>query len=208
MSHNRANRASANDDRAQAMTSAATATVARIRRRYREFLTDSRSLLDRPALADGSEQLVREFIDAFDNAVEALGECTYAYFTRQAARALATAHAAEYAAALADQHARRMARHGIYPYRTAPLDARGLDQVEEARESLELVADTVAGPGRRPVEQRVPGRREQVGNADTGGRGQFRCPAAMRRGPGPPTSPEKCIRPLGTHQFSTIKTCH
>ena len=141
MGRNRADQTSANNDRAQAMTRAATAAVDRIRRRYREFLTDSSSLLDRPALADRSEQLVSQFIDAFDNAVEALGQCTPAH-PRQAARALATAHAAEYAAALADQHARRMARHGIYPYRTGPLDARGLDQVEEARASLELAAQT------------------------------------------------------------------
>jgi hypothetical protein len=142
MARNRANRASANNDRAQAMTSAATATVARIRRRYREFLTDSRSLLDRPALAECSEQLVSQFVGAYDNAVEALGQCTPTHSTRQAARALATAHAAEYAAALADQHVRRMARHGIYPYRTGPMDARGLDQVEEAHASLELAAQT------------------------------------------------------------------
>jgi hypothetical protein len=51
---------------------------------------------------------------------------------------LSAAHAAEYAASLEDQHARRSARPGIYPHLHAPMDVRGLDLVEEARASLEL----------------------------------------------------------------------
>lgn len=98
-----------------------------------------RSVLDRPVLADTTDPVVAAFAVAYDEAVETLGECTPSH-PRCAARALSAAHAAEYAASLADQHARRLARHGIYPHLRGPLDGRGLDLIEEARTSLELAA--------------------------------------------------------------------
>ena len=116
------------------MIVAATAVVASIRRRQRDFLADPRSVLDRPVLADTTDPVVAAFVAAYD---EALGECTPSH-PRSAAPALCAAHAAEYAASLADQHARRSARRGIYPHLHAPLDVRGLDLVEEARANLEL----------------------------------------------------------------------
>lgn len=96
-----------------------------------------RSVLDRPVLADTTDPVVAAFAVAYDEAVETLGACTPDH-PRCAARALSAAHAAEYAASLADQHARRSARRGIYPHLHAPLDVRGLDLVREARASLEL----------------------------------------------------------------------
>ena len=99
---------------AHAMTVAATAVIDAIRRRQRDFLADPRSVLDRPVLADTTDPVVAAFVVAYDEAVETLGECTPT--TRGALHgALSAAHAAEYAASLADQHARRLARHGIYP---------------------------------------------------------------------------------------------
>ena len=124
---------------AHAMTVAATAVIDAIRRRQRDFLADPRSVLDRPVLADTTDPVVAAFVVAYDEAVETLGECTPDH-PRCAARALSAAHAAEYAASLADQHARRLARHGIYPHLRGPLDGRGLDLIEEARASLELAA--------------------------------------------------------------------
>jgi hypothetical protein len=125
--------------RAHVMTVAARAVVGSIRRRQRDFLADPRSVLDRPVLADTTDPVVAAFVVAYDEAVETLGECTPDH-PRCAARALSAAHAAEYAASLADQHARRLARHGIYPHLRGPLDVRGLDLVEEARASLEFAA--------------------------------------------------------------------
>ena len=63
-----------------------------------------RSVLDRPVLADTTDPVVAAFVVAYDEAVETLGECTPDH-PRCAARALSAAHAAEYAAFLADQHA-------------------------------------------------------------------------------------------------------
>ncbi|GAB4897869.1 hypothetical protein MAHJHV34_49770 [Mycobacterium avium subsp. hominissuis] len=122
--------------RAKAMTAQAAATLAGIRRRRREYLSDPRSALDRPALADSCEPPMRRLADAYDEAIEALRGVARAD-TRGAARALAAAHAAEYAASLADQHARQLARHGSYPGGQR-LNARQLDRIEEARASLEL----------------------------------------------------------------------
>ena len=119
------------------MIVAETAVVASVWRRQRDFLADPRSVLDRPVLADTTDPVVAAFVAAYDEAVETLGECTPSH-PRCAARALSAAHAAEYAASLADQHPRRSARRGIYPHLHAPLDVRGLDLVEEARASLEL----------------------------------------------------------------------
>ena len=90
-------------------------------------------------LADTTDPIVAAFVVAYDEAVATLGECTPDH-PRCAARALAAAHAAEYAASLADQHARRLARHGIYPHLRRPLDVCVLGLVEEARASLELAA--------------------------------------------------------------------
>ena len=104
---------------AHAMTVAATAVIDAIRRRQRDFLADPRSILDRPVLADTTDPVVAAFVVAYDEAVETLGECTPDH-PRCAARALSAAHAAEYAASLADQHARRLARHGIYPNLRGP----------------------------------------------------------------------------------------
>ena len=123
--------------RAHAIIVAATAVVASIRRRQRDVLADPRPVLDRPVLADTTDPVVAAFVAAYDEAVETLGECTPSH-PRCAAPALCAAHAAEYAASLADQHARRSARRGIYPHLHAPLDVRGLDLVEEARANLEL----------------------------------------------------------------------
>src|SRR5690242_9252728 len=94
--------------RAHAMTVAARAVVGSIRRGRRDFLADPRSVLDRPMLADGTDPIVSAFVVAYDEAVETLRECTQDH-PRCAARALSAAHAAEYAASLADQHARRLA---------------------------------------------------------------------------------------------------
>src|SRR5262245_17530828 len=125
--------------RAHAMTVAANAVVGSIRRGRRDFLADPRSVLDRPVLADATDPVVSAFVVAYDKAVQTLGKCNQDH-PRCAARALSAAHAAEYAASLADQHARRLARHGIYPHLRAPLDVRGLDLVAQARASLELAA--------------------------------------------------------------------
>ena len=62
--------------RAHAMIVAATAVVASIRRRQRDFLADPRSVLDRPVLADTTDPVVAAFVAAYDEAVETLGECT------------------------------------------------------------------------------------------------------------------------------------
>jgi hypothetical protein len=123
--------------RAHAITVAATAVIASIRRRQRDFLADPRSVLDCPVLADTTDPVVAALVAAYDEAVETLGECTPRH-PRCAARALCAAHAAEYAVSLADQRAHRSATRGIYPHLHAPLDVRGLDLVEEARASLEL----------------------------------------------------------------------
>ena len=88
------------------MIVAETAVVASIRRRQRDFLADPRSVLDRPVLADTTDPVVAALVAAYDEAVETLGECTPSH-PRCAARALSAAHAAEYAASLADQQARR-----------------------------------------------------------------------------------------------------
>ncbi|WP_116377684.1 hypothetical protein [Mycobacterium sp. MFM001] len=122
--------------RAKAMTVQAAATLAEIRRLRREYLSDPRSVLERPALADSGEAAMRRLADAYDDAIEALRAAARAH-TRRAARALAAAHAAEYAATLADQHARQLARHGSYPGGQR-LSARQRDRIEEARASLEL----------------------------------------------------------------------
>ena len=82
------------------MIVAATAVVASIRRRQRDFLADPRSVLDRPVLADTTDPVVAAFVAAYDEAVETLGECTPSH-PRSAARALCAAHAAEYAVSLA-----------------------------------------------------------------------------------------------------------
>ena len=110
---------------AHAMTVAATAVIDAIPRRQRDFLADPRSVLDRPVLADTTDPVVAAFVVAYDEAVETLAKCTPDH-PRCAARALSAAHAAEYAASLADQHARRLARHGIYPNLRGPLDGRGV----------------------------------------------------------------------------------
>lgn len=122
--------------RAKAMTAQAAATLAAIRQRRRDYLSDPRSVLERPALADSCEPAMRRLADAYDDAIEALRGAARAD-TGQAARALAAAHAAEYAASLADQHARQLAHHGSYPGRQH-LGARQLDRIQEARASLEL----------------------------------------------------------------------
>jgi hypothetical protein len=101
------------------MTVAATAVIDAIRRRQRDFLADPRSVLDRPVLADTMDPVVAAFVVACDEAVETLGECTPDH-PRCAARALSAAHVAEYAASLADQHARRLARRGVYPNLRGP----------------------------------------------------------------------------------------
>lgn len=120
------------------------ATVGSIRRRQQDFLADPRSVLDRPVLAETADPLVAAFVVAYDAAVEALGECT-PDSPRRAAWAPSAAHAAEYAASQADQHARWLARHGVYPHLRVPLDVRGLDLIEEARASLELAAHARSG---------------------------------------------------------------
>ncbi|KWX20444.1 hypothetical protein AFM11_30130 [Mycolicibacterium wolinskyi] len=120
------------------MAHTAAHTLARVRHRYQQFIGDPRSVLDRPALADTTDRFAQALADAFDHAVEALAACTSAADPAAAAAALADAQAAEYALDLADQHARRKARHGLYPGATPPLYARKLDLIEEARASLEL----------------------------------------------------------------------
>jgi hypothetical protein len=70
-------------------------------------------------LADTTDPVVAAFVVAYDEAVETLGECTPDH-PRCAVRALSAAHAAEYPVSLADQHARRLARHGIYPNLRGP----------------------------------------------------------------------------------------
>ena len=95
-------------------------------------------MLDRPGLADTSDPVVAEFVTSYD--AEAMGECIGPE-PGSALRALAAPLSAEYAASLADQHVRRLTRHGIYPDFKAPLDVRGLDRIKEARASLELAAD-------------------------------------------------------------------
>ena len=134
------------------MIVAETAVVASIRRRQRDFLADPRSVLDRPVLADTTDPVVAAFVAAYDEAVETLGECTPSH-PRCAARALSAAHAAEYAASLADQHARRSARRGIYPHLHAPLDALG-------RTSLRKLAPVWNSP-------RTPGQRRRRRGTDT-----------------------------------------
>jgi len=94
------------------MIVAATAVVASIRRRQRDFLADPPSVLDRHVLADTTDPVVAAFVAAYDEAVETLGECTPSHPT-SAARSLCAAHAAEYAASLTDQHAHRSARRDI-----------------------------------------------------------------------------------------------
>jgi hypothetical protein len=126
------------------MIVAATATVGSIRRRQQDFLADPRSVLDRPVLAETADPLVAAFVIAYDEAAEALGECT-PDSPRCAARALSAAYAAEYAASQADQHARWLARNGIYPHLRVPLDVRELDLIEEARASLGLAAHARSG---------------------------------------------------------------
>jgi len=58
------------------MIVAATAVVASIRRRQRDFLADPRSVLDCPVLADTTDPVVAALVAAYDEAVETLGECT------------------------------------------------------------------------------------------------------------------------------------
>jgi hypothetical protein len=100
-------------------------------------------------LADTTDPVVAAFVVAYEEAVETLGEGTPDH-PRCAARPLSAAHAAEYAASLADQHARRLARHGIYPNLRGPLDGRGLDLIEEAR----TIWNSPRTPGQR---RRRPG---------------------------------------------------
>lgn len=124
---------------AHAMTVAATAVIDVIRRRQRDFLADPRSVLDRPVLAHTTDPVVARSSSRTTKRSRRWGSCTPDH-PRCAARALSAAHAAEYAASLAVQHARRLARHGIYPHLRGPLDGRGSDLIEEARANLELAA--------------------------------------------------------------------
>jgi hypothetical protein len=89
--------------RTYAMTVAARDVVGSIRHRRCHFLADPRSVLDCPVLADTTDPVVVAFVVAYDEAVEALRQCT-PDDPRGAARALAAAYAAEYAASFADQH--------------------------------------------------------------------------------------------------------
>ena len=144
------------------MIVAARVTVGSIRRRRQDFLADPRSVLERPALAETADPLVAAFVLAYDEAAEALAECTPDSL-RSAARALSAAHAAEYAAHQADQHARWLARHGIYPHMRVPLDVRGLDPIKEARASLELAAHCPSRAAATPHCLRATRLAEQVG---------------------------------------------
>jgi len=130
--------------RAHAMIVAATAVVASIRRRQRDFLADPRSVLDCPVLADTTDPVVAALVAAYDEAVETLGECTPRH-PRCAARALCAAHAAEYAVSLADQRAHRSARRGIYPPLHAPLDVRGWNSLRK----LAALWNSPRTPGQR-----------------------------------------------------------
>ena len=88
--------------RAQAITVAARAVVGSIRRRQRDFLADPRSVLDRPVLADTADPVVAVFVVGIRRGGRDAGG-VYSHHPRCAARALSAAHAAEYAASLADQ---------------------------------------------------------------------------------------------------------
>ncbi|WP_066904271.1 hypothetical protein [Mycolicibacterium houstonense] len=134
--------------RTASMVLIAADTLARVRQRYQQFVGDPRSALDRPTLADSADRFARALAKAFDDAAEQLTKCSPAD-PAGAASALAAAQAAEYAFDLADQHARRAARHGLYPGGTPPLDARELDLIEEARASLELAAESTDAHIRR-----------------------------------------------------------
>lgn len=129
-------------------------TLARVQQRYQNFVHDPRSALDRPALADSADRFARALAEAFDDTAEQLAEYSFAE-PSSAAAALASAQAAEYAFELADQHARRSARHGLYPGGTPPLDARELDLVEEARASLGLASQSTDAHLRRDYHLRA-----------------------------------------------------
>jgi hypothetical protein len=97
-------------DRVHAMIGTASSMLADIQRR-RERLSDPRSALDRPALAEGYDPLVRRLLDTYAEAAAALCDCASATpatpaTPASAARALAAAAAAEYAETIADQLAR------------------------------------------------------------------------------------------------------
>jgi hypothetical protein len=63
----------------------------------------------------------------------------------------------------ADQHARRLARHGIYPHLRLPLDVRGLDLIEEARASLAVATHAWSGAAAARHGHRAAQLAEQVG---------------------------------------------
>ena len=95
-------------DRVHAMVGTASSILADIRRRRRERLSDPRSALDGPALADGYDllgPLARRLIDAYAEAAAALCDCSPAT-PASAARALAAAAAVAYAETIAEQLAR------------------------------------------------------------------------------------------------------
>jgi hypothetical protein len=126
----------ADADRASAMRLNAHRALADIALRLHVMLADARSVLDRPFLVDDHDPLTLAFTRALRDARAAIAQdptCEPA----AAAEALAAAEAARYAFALADDHARALARRGIYPGGIV-LDWRGRDHVEEARASLEL----------------------------------------------------------------------
>ena len=123
-------------ERASAMRLNAHRALADITQRLHGMLADARSVLDRPFLVDDHDPMTLAFTRARRDAHAAIAQDPTSELAA-AAEALAAAEEARYAFALADDHARALARRGIYPGGLV-LDWRGRDHVEEARASLEL----------------------------------------------------------------------
>lgn len=100
--------------RAIAMYRNANQTFAQVDKMYRRFLSDACSALDRPLLADDTDGRTAQLYLAAAGAQQALGQARI-HGAVACPAALAAAEATRYAFTVADNHARRAARHGIYP---------------------------------------------------------------------------------------------